>query len=210
MYKSYAITVRPRNGLSDSTMAALAKWCKDQDYASMCIEMEGEARHTHIQVWFDDPRERGVVCRCMQRICERTINDWDRAQCKVLRAGVKICYSNWIEDYCTDNMNKPDPPKIVYEKIPSHCLEYYPSDEEQAAVKARNNAVDKRYHRLSELWSNYWYGGPFLPKDIAEFLMTAEFVDKSICVMKDNKVRRETCLHLYYYISEHAPIEIYH
>ena len=53
-YKSFAITVRPRNGISDETIEELIKWITKKDYGIVVIEMEDEARHLHAQIWLDE------------------------------------------------------------------------------------------------------------------------------------------------------------
>jgi len=212
MYKSYAVTVRPRNGLSDLTMSELAKWVAKQDYGVLVIESESESRHAHLQVWFNEGRERGKITTAMQRICDRTIEDFDNAQLKVLRSGVKIAYSDWYADYLIDNKEKEDSDglgEVVYIKVPDNPLEFYPTEEDQQKVQDKVNAVDKYYHKLLELWNEWWYGGPVMQTNVASFLADMEFKSKKITVIRDNKTRHNTCRNLYHYIEGHADASNY-
>lgn len=129
MYRSYAFTVRPRNGVSSDTEKELIKWLSKQDYGYATIEMEDEARHMHGQVWYEAERARGNFHRGLSRICERTIDDWDPAQAKVLSKGTKIAYDDFYRSYLIDaEKKKDDVINCVYENIPDKTQAFYPSE----------------------------------------------------------------------------------
>lgn len=207
--KSWCATVRPRNGLSEKTEKAVIKWLKKQDYYFACIEMEDEARHMHIQVWYAEAKPRKHITQALKRVQQRTIDEWDAAQAKVFSMGTKIAYSDWFDDYCMHNPEKKDEVNIVAENVPTSTVEYYPTVDEQAAVLAKAKAVDKKYHKLSELWVEWakMKGKDTTPVrgvegigDVGAALSWMEFVGKRICVMRDRRVRRAVCDNLYQYL----------
>lgn len=201
LYKSYAITVRPRSGISDETIDEIIKWFKKKDYGMVVIELENEARHLHGQIWLNDAVARGTICTALVRICERTVKDWDRAQVKVLRQGVKIAYSDWNDNYLVDNESKDDA-NIKYDNVPDKTSDYYPTQEDQDRVKAKHNAVDLKYHELSIKYLD-WLGNRKSRLGLcAEFLSWAMFEGRVIRVIEDPKRRQWTCTCLYRYCEQ--------
>lgn len=208
MFRSYCITFRPRNGLSNTTSAELISWCKKQPYAFYAEEKSDEARHAHIQVWYDEPRERGTICKAMQRIGSRTVTDWDDAQLKVLRSGVKIAYSDWYLDYLAENMEKTDTEKSVikYEHPPEDTIPYYATQEDQEALQAKANAVDKRMYSLEQKF-NEWNENQYEELTIrlvAKFLADQMFNSRTIEVKIHQRDRVALCTSLYSYITRSA------
>lgn len=241
-YRSYALTVRPRGGLSDATLSALNSWLSKQDYGVAVTEMENESRHWHGQCWLAEPRARGEICKSLQRICERTIAEWDQAQLKVLRTGVKIAYSDWIDDYCLDNLQKWPPSECLDDlenktyaeqeeadwlrgkfgtkpcfsrPVPSaRTEEYYPSEEEQAAVQAASTAVDKEMHSLLiRFQQECGESRPCLPtqREVATFLYQKAFHEKCISIKRNqrDRVEQTRILHAYICGSDFTDIQLY-
>lgn len=200
-YKSYCFTVRPTKGLNEATEGRLVKWLAKQDYGYATIEMEGEARHMHGQIWLDNERARGEVNKSIKRICEDTVEEWNSAQAKVLSNGTKIAYDDFYTNYLIDAEKKADcPVNVVYEKVPDITSDYYPSEEEQEKVRNRVNAVDSRYHRLNEMYMEWDRYEQAVDKgNVAEFLCWAMFTGKVIPVIQDRRVSRQLCnaLHMY-------------
>lgn len=199
-YKSFGITCRPRNGLNDVVCDALKAWCAKQQYCTLITEKTGSERHAHIQVWFEDKKMKGDVKRVFIRICERLIDDWDMAQ-KKFCVCVKICYNNWIENYCEDNDIKKDEFEILYDEKPLNDESFYPSQEEQDKVLEKANAVDKGYYELSLKFYEWFKGVDITIGIVAKFLAWAMYDEKIIRVRKDKRERVNLCTNLYLYVS---------
>ena len=210
-YKSWGFTVRPKNGVEkDSKLEnAILTWCKKQDFHFLCAEGEEECRHLHGQIWLDNPREKGEVQKALQRIYERIIEP-SPAEIKVLRSGVKIAYSkDFVENYLSkeDSWISLDPP----------CDEekYYPSKEEQEKVKNSANAVDKKYHRYSEMFKETYkeykniFGELKRKTTIAKWLGNQMFKEKTIPVIADKKHRTQLLECLKAYIWEESQISMW-
>ena len=212
MYKSYAITIRPKNGLSRKTEEEVVKFLKKQHHAFAVLEGEDEARHLHGQIWFEKPKVKGDINKSLERICERTIDDWTPAQKVVLRGGTKIAYNDdFVETYC----QKENDPRIIYNSPPDGG-DYYPSVEEQEKVKSSANAVDKRYHRLSEKfkewlpeWEDYKYPSATRKERVANFLIDAMFKSKTEMVIADKKARLQLCDCLTSYIYSVGTLDMF-
>lgn len=151
-YRSYAVTVRPLAGISEETITGFSKWFNKQQYVVAVLEKEGSERHLHFQLWWDEAKTRGDVSKQVQRICERTIPDFDRAQLKVLRGGVKIAYSDWYLDYLTDNEDKPRVlgHNLLMNVPPAQTMEFYPTEEEQEAIREKSGCLDNQMFDLEK------------------------------------------------------------
>lgn len=202
--KSYCITFRPKNGLTEETEAAIIKWLEKQDYYVAVTEKEGVEKHLHAQIWMNSGRARGEICTGMTRIGERTIKDWDNNQKHVCRSGVRIAYSDWYDNYLLDNENKGEAVNELTKNIPNITGGYYPSIEEQEARQASINAVDQKYHRLKEKYMSYIEGHDgaeeVTMRRCQEALAYWMYVEKSICVIEDQKRKTSTVREMYNYI----------
>lgn len=211
-YRSYAITVRPKLGLSDETEKELVKWCSLQKHAVMYIEMEGCARHAHIQIWLDVARLRGVICKSIQRICERTIELWDNCQLRVLRAGIKIAYSPWYLDYLEDAFKKiGDKINTAFSNPPNTGeLEYYPTEEEQKKVQESATCADPKYNQLKNLYWEWTDDKVITLESVCKFLIWAQYDGKKVAVCKDKLTRINLSRNLYWYLCpQNCSIEEY-
>lgn len=202
-YKSFAFTVRPKNGMTDELQRKILVWLKKQDYGFAVTEMESEAKHIHGQLFTKVPRTKGAVQLSLERIQEKVDPDWDPASKKVLRRGVKIAYNhNFIEDY----LNKEDS-IVIYNNPPEEEAEYYPSEEEQQKVKDASNAVDKRLHSITILFREWEQKNKdmlelaILPEQkIAMFLYDAWYISKTLPTLANIKHEKELLRRVRHYI----------
>lgn len=211
MYRSFAITVRPRDGISDTTIAAYLKWFKKLDYSFVCLEKEGVERHLHAQIWSDIPKAKGDIVKQVERICERTINDWDQAQKKVLRQGIKITYSDWYLDYLKENELKEIVCNTIYEQTPENTFSYYPTEEEQEKVMTTANAVDPRFTDLEYKCNEFLAlrGVALSHKTVALFLCDAMFSSRSIKVLIHQRDRTALATALYAFMSKSSNLDLF-
>ena len=216
MYRSFAVTVRPRDGISDTTISAYLKWFEKLDYAFVCTEKEGVERHLHAQIWTDTPKAKGDIVKQVERICERTINDWDQAQKKVLRghgnkSGIKIAYSDWYLDYLAENQLKEILCDILYDKPPENTYPYYPTEEEQEKVMTTANAVDPRFTDLEYKCNDYLTKKDLTltHKSVALFLCDAMFNSRSIKVLMHQRDRTALATALYAFMSKSTNVDLF-
>lgn len=198
MYKSWAFTIRPRNGFPKTLDDKVIDWAKRQDGAFLCFEKDGIERHIHGQIWTDIPREKGTVNRSIERLCANHIDEWDTAQSVVLRRGTKIAYN---DDYITEYLSKED--NILYNNPPEDTSLYYPTQEEQDKVIRKSNAVDTHYHQMNEDLKEYMEKHEITKIttkfQVATFLNDMIYISKKYKVIKQKKDRTDLCNNLYYY-----------
>ena len=203
-FRSFALTIRPRDGISDDTIAGLSKWLSKLDFAVAVLEKEGIERHLHAQIWTNQPKAKGDIIKQCERICIRTIPDFqnDGAAKKVLRGGIKIAYSDWYLDYLCENDLKEEP-NIIIESPPTNTYDYYPTEEEQEAVQRVTNAVDPRFTDL-EVKALQFFEKRSLgcnKKNVATFLADAMFVSRTIKVLMHQRDRVSLALSLYAFMA---------
>lgn len=199
-FKSFCITVRPKAGLHGSYAEAIEKYIRKQKYFVYNYEKEDEARHIHAQIFFDDPVRKSNIQTALKRIAEKHDENWNPASRKVLVSGVKIAYSdNFMDNYIT----KDSEVEMLNWNPPVDTEPYYPTKEEQEKVKAKANAKDQYFHRLSELWNeknkDYIIHINTL-KDIGLFIYDQMFVDKTIPVVRDDRQRKQIVKAAMHYI----------
>ena len=67
--RSYAITVRPSDGISDGQVSALSKWLrKKAEYYHLVTEKTGSQRHAHAGFILKDPVTRSNVLQMIMRL----------------------------------------------------------------------------------------------------------------------------------------------
>lgn len=205
-FKSYAFTVRPRNGLSEELECRITSWLKKQDYAFAVTEMSAEAKHLHGQIFCNEPRVKGAVQLSLERIQEKYDPDWDPASKKVLRRGVRIAYNgDFIEEY----LNKEDS-SVIYNSPPEEESSYYPSEEEQTKVKELSNAVDKRLHTISNLYRDWKSKNKDIAKvilreqRISMFLYDSWYISKTIPTLSNIKFEKELLRRVRNYIYPYS------
>lgn len=199
MYRSYAFTVRPKLGVPpDSELErSLIKYIKKYQ-GFLVAEKEHEERHIHGQIFFEDPKPKGRFNEALESMCEKHLSDWSSPQKRVLRGGTKIAYS---DEFFTEYTNKGG--DLLVESMPQDTNQYYPSQEEQDAVRRRVLAADAKYHHLSEMFREYYKNdAPAELADIRKFLYDIMFVKKQYHVIEDPKKRTWTCKALLEYVRE--------
>lgn len=153
MYKSFAITIRPKNGIpaGGTLQNQLLKKLQKYDYCDMWMEKEDEARHMHCQIWVNNPVAIGTIKTAMVRIQEKHDPDWSEQSKKVLREGIKIAYNDWIDNYVSDNHLKEDEiSENLFHRVPPITADYYASEEEQQKIIDSSKSANKTYFRLKQ------------------------------------------------------------
>lgn len=196
MYKSFCFTIRPLKGINDETTDALCKWLSKQEFAFACLEMEGEARHCHGQIWNKVERDKGSVNRSLENICARTIEDWNPSQNMVMRRGTKIAYSDdFVEEYLAkeDNIIFNNPP---FKEISS---DYYPSQEEQERVKAKSNSKNSLFLECKTQFLQQ--GNEVTLENVAIFVRDGMYKNDTITVIQDDRRRKQFVTSLFFFIQ---------
>lgn len=199
-YRSFAITVRPQQGIvKDSELEQeLIKYLRKKIYYAYVFEKEHEARHLHAQIWLDVSTRKDDIQKTLKRIQGKYDPNWSPASQKVLVSGVKIAYNDSFAD---NYMNKEN--EAVYNP-PNDTTEYYPTEEEQEKVRNKANAVDRHFHHLKELFEEDNIELDVIHAkaldQISQWYYKVMFKDKKIQVVIDDKRRKQTVKCLLHYI----------
>lgn len=223
MNKSYAITIRPTNGIAPKTEKQFLEWAAKQSYAWACIEEIGgdvSTRHIHAQIWFESAREKGTIATAMDRLCARTAENWDKGQSYVMRQGIKHAWSNWFIDYCEKNEEKLKNGEcnVIMDNVPKQPHLYYPSEEQQKRIEQRTNEVDKKFQRLEDLilekfdktWDPEKNPRKFITlEEVAQMMAELINVDRKVHVIMDKRKRCQTVQSLWRYVNKNDSIDDY-
>ena len=209
-FRSFCITVRPKNGLHVEYAQAVEKYIRKQKHYVYTYEKEAEARHLHAQIFFEDAVRKSNIQTALKRIAEKHDENWNAASRKVLVSGVKIAYNdNFMDNYITKEggtigMEAYNPP--------DNTEEFYPTLEEQAAVQATANATDRQFHKLKELWDTHYPDytqHQKTLKDVGLFIYDLMFEEKVIPVITDDRRRKQLVKALTHYIFPYGQSAIH-
>lgn len=198
-YRSFCITVRPTDGLCKKREEMFIKWASLQTGAYGVIEKEGAERHLHLQLFFQEGREKGDVNKQITRIFERM--PVGPNEIRVLRKGTRIAYNM---DWCDQYLQKQEGSEVVIDNVPPDTALFFPSREEQERVKASSQAIDQQFHDLSVKYQDWMTdNGSYLCEVGCKiFLNDMMFIRKKMKVVKDPKIFNQTARALYHYVGE--------
>jgi len=195
MYKSYAFTLRPRNGVAENSPIEQKAIKLVEKYNGFLVaEKEQECRHLHGQLFFPAGKRKYDLAKVLIKVQFGAFTP-DPAETRVLKQGIKIAYS---DDFYTDYTNKPDSIMLT-DKFIENSQDFYPSEDEQEKVRNRARAVDAKYHHLKELWDED--PQEFNQRNITLFLYRLMYVDKKINVISDKKCFNQTAKSMFNYIG---------
>lgn len=197
-FKAFAFTVRPKEGVKDDGIIENKIIKYIQKYHGFIVaEKEGLSRHLHGVIYFDKPKRKRdlyIVLKGYQEEEQGTELNYNEE--RVLKGGLRIAYN---DDFYTEYTNKPDS-ILILDNLPDDTSNYYPSEQEQAKVKRRSNAVDQTYNHLLELWNES--GRTELTENSVKiFMYEMMYVKKLIKVIEDRKKFNQRCISLYHYIN---------
>jgi len=196
MNKSFGITIRPKCGVNEVDEINIINYCRKHKHQVIAEKM-GNERHLHIQLWFDEPRRKGHVKQAFERICEKY--DWWDADHKRHCIKVKLCYNDWIINYCIDNDNKNDPYDELSIDIPPVTGGYYPTDEEQQKMIEKNGSMNQKLYMLKELYIHEF--SKVTMDNVALFLGELCYLQDKVVIPTKKVDRVNLCTNLYWYLK---------
>ena len=144
--RSFAITFRPTDGVTDEQVASFSKWVqKKTTYHFLITEKTGWERHIHAGFILEKPVTRSNVLTMMLRL----FPDLSATEKSVFRTGIKIMYnSDWINKY----LQKDDDTVMISKNLPDHTLDsYFPPPLEPLPTR-KSKKCSLMYHELEKLW----------------------------------------------------------
>lgn len=190
----FAITHRPRNGVSDDDVAKITDYLRKRcKYYKVITEKDHDERHVHAVGYFTEP----CLCKNVVRAVLNLFPDLLPEERMVLRQGIKVSKSiQWLA-----YMEKGDSTVVIANTLPevSHLEAYYPDRE--STPKERKNL--SYYGRLEKLWYSHVSPGKVPnPENCRHFLFNMMYNERLIDVIRDDKTIIQTSRHLARFINK--------
>lgn len=205
-FKTFAITFRPSNGVSDLHIEKTMKWVrKHGEYYHVITEKTGSSRHIHAAVFLKKEKTQGNVCVMLCGLYQ----DLTPEEKTVLRRGVKVLYNyDWISNY----LDKDDDTVVIASNLPekSRLESYFPEKPDDPIVN-RARKCSAYYHELEDLWRKRQPVAVEINTITArDFLFRMMYSERCINVIRDDKTIIQTARHLVRWLnkSEVSTIEL--
>ena len=207
-YRAYAVTIRPRNGVTDEHVKSVAKFVRFRsEYYVMVTEKTGHERHIHAGLFLKKPMRKNKLNEYLTNlICFKELGFDEK---RVIRQGTKIMYNcDWVNEY----LDKEDDTVIVMKNLPEekHLEAYFPGEAEQQKAQraARVNAAkDAYFQMLEELWYQQMPPGTEICFNTTkDFLADNMYNKRTIKVLRDLRHISNTANHLVRYLKKATKI----
>lgn len=198
-YSSYALTIRPRNGITQEQIRSVCDWIsKRSTYYHVVTEKLDHERHIHAGLFLRQPVTRSNMQTNLTRLGQSLGLDSD--EMKVLNAGLKIMYSaDWIFNY----LDKDDSTQVVLDNLPErhHIETYLPPPLED--VPSRVEKKSKFYWKLESLWYLHVNPGTEInTRNARDFLFDVMYNKRLIDILRDDKVIIQVARHLVRFLNK--------
>lgn len=197
LFRSFALTVRPRDGVSDDHVTKMVKWCKRHcDYYHVVTEKTGHERHLHVGLFLKSPKTKsniGVMMKCLYK-------DLENEEKKVLLKGIAIMYNaDFIENY----LDKDDDTVVIESCLPEakHMEGYFPPKPKSTDTRARKCSA--YYHELEHLW--FEHVSPHMEINTVtarDFLFKMMYSERCLAVIRDDKQIAQVARHLVRWLNK--------
>jgi len=193
-FRTYALTLRPRNGVDTAEISTTVKWIKKRcEFYHIVTEKTGSDRHIHAALYLKTDVTKSNLTTVWIRELKKL--GLDSSELTVARKGVKILYSN---DFVDNYLDKDDDTVVIESNLPekSTLLQYYPPKPVSATV-AKARKCSAYYHELEALW--HQHKRPLLEintENARHFLFNMMYNERCINVIRDDKTIIQTARHL--------------
>lgn len=193
-HSTFAVTVRPRDGVTDDMCRKVTAWCNTRSkYCKVITEKEGSERHIHLFMVTQTPMQTATLRRSLLSLLKDDLSETER---DVQRNGVKTAFNpDWLA-----YLDKGDSTKVLYSNLPevAHLESYFPP-------KVDNTGKQKSlsfYEKLEKLW--YEHGSPgceISPPLMRDFLFNMMYNKRLIAVLRDDRTICQVSKHLARFIN---------
>lgn len=185
-FTTFAVTVRPRSGVSDKHVESFCKWVrKNCEFYYVITEKSGDERHIHSGLFLKIPKTRSNVCQMVSQL----FKDFDAEEKSNVNRSVKILYSNL---FLTDYMNKDDDTVVIERNLPElQSLEKYYPPKPSPTVAATSKRLNM--HSTMEQYERLWreHVSPLVQcntSTVRDFLFDMQYNQRVIGLMDDKKL----------------------
>lgn len=183
-YSTYAVTVRPRAGISDADISLFSKFVKKHClFYYVITEKLDDERHVHSALVLKKPKTRSNLACALVRLFKH----FDDDEKSVLQKGLKILYNY---DFVQNYMNKGDDTVVIESNLPeaSFLESYFPP-------KPESNPYVRRlaYHELMVTYEGYWRQYMSVTdvvntQTVRDFLFRLQYKERVIGLMDDKRL----------------------
>lgn len=198
-FRTFALTLRPRNGVTDSQVETLTEWIrKRSEYYHVVTEKQGSARHVHAGIYLKKGVSRSNLVVIYQRLLKSFGLDYDERAVAI--KGVHIMYNN---DFVSSYLNKGDNTVVIATSLPEvgRLESWYPPKPAPKATSVERHS--RYYYELEALW--YKYTAPEFEvntRNARDFLFSMMYAERTIAVIKDDRQIIQVARHLCRWLKE--------
>lgn len=196
-FKSYAITIRPRDGIEDKHINKFMKWVRKACvYYHVVTEKTMADRHVHAGLFLETESTRSNVVTQVMRM----FTDLSTEEKRVLRNGIKIMYN---ADFIGKYLDKDDDTEVIASCLPEqgHMESFFPPKPEPKVSGAKKCSL--YYHELESLW--YKYNTPDTEVNTVtarDFLFKVMYAERVLAVIRDDKQIIQVARHLVRWLNK--------
>jgi len=200
---SYAITFRPRSGVTDPQCSTILNWArKSCTYYYVITEKEDDARHVHAALFLKKATSISNLATTLTRLFPSLSSE----ELAVFRKGIKSMYN---KDFLETYMQKGDSTVVLATCLPEMAtLDSYFADVPNPKKRGPSHA-DPYYANLEKLW--FEHKRPIdecNPENLRHFLMAMMNKKRLIRVISDNRKIFQLSCSLSRYINKEESFNV--
>lgn len=192
VFKTFALTIRPKDGVTDQDIQKTMKWCRKHAlYYHVVTEKTGSQRHIHAGVFLHKEKKKNDVCIMLCGL----FKDLTPEEKTVLRHGVKIMY-NW--DFIEKYLDKDDDTEVIGTHLPEerHIEGYFPP-KPLSLSENKTKKCSLYYHELERMWyENRNPAYEITTLTTRDFLFEMMYNKRCLPVIRDDKQIIQVSRHL--------------
>jgi hypothetical protein len=196
-FKTYALTLRPRNGVNQEQVNEITSWIrKRSDHYHIVTEKTEGAKHVHAALYLKVSVTRSNFCVVYSRLLKKFNLDFE--EIVVAKKGVRILYNN---DFVLKYLDKDDDTVVVASSLPevSRLQAWYPPRPE---LKTKIEQHSKYYWQLENLWKKHtpvYYEVNTV--NARNFLFNMMYNERCLSVIKEDRQIIQVARHLVRWIK---------
>lgn len=182
-FRTYAVTLRPRNGIDDSQASKIVAWMKKRcTHLHVVSEKTGSARHVHAALYLKMDVTRSNFATVLVRLGAQL--GFDEEEKVILRKGIRILYS---DDFVQSYLDKDDDTEVLISDLPAvgTLYDWYPPKPSPVVHTAKHS---KYYWDLELLWNTHKRPVEECnTQNVRNFLFDMMYNKRCIPVIRDDK-----------------------
>jgi len=204
--KSFAVTIRPLDGVTDEQVTMFANYLRKQcDYYHLVTEKTMAERHIHAGFILKKEISRSNLSTNLMRL----FKDLTPTEKSVLRKGLRIMY-NW--DFVNNYLNKDDDTVVIQSHLPEegHIESFFPPKPTPVSETIAKKC-SLYYHELERMWYEHVSPGTEVnTMEARNFLFNVMYNKRCLAVIRDDKQIIQTARHLVRWLNkeEYSTIEL--